>query len=242
MNLVEGGALAAIVLLAYTTQAMAGFGSTVLSVTLAALWLPLPWIMPIVVTLNVPFSVWLAWRERRHVDRRRLVCQILPLMLLGAFGGGWISLHWGVAGLKPLYGGFIVTISLLDIYRSRRRQQAAPGGILRRVMILGAGVVQGLYASGGPLLVVALGGGELSKSAMRATLLCVWSVVNSALIAGFIVSDRYSASMYPVIVGLFPITLAGLWLGNHLHHRMDERQYRLAINVLLIVAGLALMR
>ncbi len=234
--------LGLIVLFAYTTQAVAGFGSTVITVTLAALWLPIPWIMPIVVALNVPFSGWLVWQERRFVDWRLLRRQVLPLMIAGTAAGALLAPLLTNAALRPAYGALIVGLSLLDLWRLRHRHHARFAAPVRATMLLGSGLIQGLYASGGPLLAAAMAGSGLAKSGLRATMLAVWLILNSGLTVWLLAADRYSPELRSATAWLFPVTVLGLIIGNRLHHRIDEHHYRLVIDLVLLFAGLALLR
>lgn len=233
--------LGLIVLFAYTTQAVAGFGSTVITVTLAALWLPIPWIMPIVVALNVPFSAWLVWQERRFIDWRLLLREVLPLMVVGATTGAALAPLLTNAALRPAYGALIVALSLLDLWRLRHNHYQRFAAPVRTAMMLGSGFIQGLYASGGPLLAAAMTGSGLSKAASRVSMLVVWLTLNTGLTTWFIVSLRFTADVRISAAWLFPLTMLGLWLGNRLHDRIDEHQYRLVIDVVLLFAGVALL-
>lgn len=235
-------ALGLIVLFAYTTQAVAGFGSTVITVTLAALWLPIPWIMPIVVALNVPFSGWLVWQERRVVAWRMLVREVMPLMIVGTVAGALMAPLLTGAALRPAYGVLIVALSALDLWRLSQRHHHRFSAPVRSVMTLGSGFVQGLYASGGPLLAAAMAGSGLHKSAVRATMVCVWFAINTGLTVWLFAAGRYVPDVRASTAWLFPVTVLGLWIGNRLHDRIDERQYRLVIDIVLLFAGLALLR
>ncbi|MFA5938378.1 MAG: sulfite exporter TauE/SafE family protein [Sinimarinibacterium sp.] len=234
--------LALIVLFAYTTQALSGFGSTIITVTLAALWLPIPWIMPIVVALNVPFSGWLVWQERRVIDWPLLRREVLPLMIVGTVAGALLAPLLAHTMLRPAYGVLIVALSLFDLWRLQRRHHARFAAPVRTVMVLGSGFTQGMYASGGPLLAAAMGGSGLSKSALRATLLTVWLLLNTGLTLWFVATRRFDADMVVGAAWLFPLTVLGLWMGNHLHHRVNERQHRFVVDIVLLFAGLALLR
>lgn len=234
--------LAAIVLFAYTTQALSGFGSTIISVTLAALWLPIPWILPIVVVLNVPFSGWLVWQERRLIDWPLLRREVLPLMVVGATAGALLAPLLENTMLRPAYGALIVALSLFDLWRLYHRHHARFPAPVRTAMVLGSGFTQGMYASGGPLLAAAMGGSGLSKSALRATMLTVWLLLNTGLTLWFVATGRFGSDLITGAAWLFPLTVAGLWIGNHLHHRVDERQHRLVVDIVLLFAGLALLR
>ncbi len=236
-------ALALIVLLAYTTQAISGFGSTVITITLAALWLPIPAILPIFVLLNVPFSAWLLWQERVNVRWRQLAREIMPLMIVGAvIGAALVPLLAASGTMKHIYGALIVSLSVLDLWRLRQRHHHRFAPPVRVAMIFGSGVAQGLYASGGPLLAAAMAGSGLSKAASRATMITVWFTINTGLTIWLFVAGRYSDEMLVKAGWMFPVTMLGLLIGNRLHDHIDERQYRLLIDALLLIAGLGLLR
>jgi uncharacterized membrane protein YfcA len=47
----------------------------------------------------------------------------------------------------------------------------------------------------------------------------------------------------PLVASYLPLLLLGLWIGEKLHHRVDEQQFRKAIFLLLLVTGsLLIMR
>ncbi|HUP92304.1 MAG TPA: sulfite exporter TauE/SafE family protein [Solimonas sp.] len=233
--------LAAIVLLAYTAQAVTGFGSTVLSLTLAALFLPIAWVMPIVVALNIPFCAYLVWSERAAIDQRLLAREVLPLMLAGAAVGAAAAPWLGGAWLKHSFGALVLSLAALELWRLSRNREPQPSAPLRAGLTLAAGFTQGLYASGGPLLAAALAGSGMNKGAMRATLSVVWLVLNAALTIWFVIGGRIDGAAARTMLLLLPLTLAGLWLGDRLHDRLDQRQFRAAVNALLLVAGAALV-
>ena len=89
------------VLLAYTTEAMTGFGSIVIALSLGALVLPLDTLMPVLVPLNLLLSGYLSIRYRRLVHWRLLVRGILPLMAAGTLAGIWRGPGWGRRCCKP---------------------------------------------------------------------------------------------------------------------------------------------
>src|SRR5690606_37702489 len=65
--------LGVFILFAYTAEAVTGFGSIVIALSLGALLFPIDWLQTILVPLNIAMTGFLAWRHRRHVDRRLLL-------------------------------------------------------------------------------------------------------------------------------------------------------------------------
>lgn len=234
-------ALSAFILLAYTLEAVTGFGSIVIALSLGALLLPIDQLLPVLVPLNIGMTGYLVWRHRAQIDRSLLLGTILPGMLAGTLLGYWLLPYLDAALLKRGFGLLILWFAGRELWRLRHAA-ALPlrPQWLTRAITFGAGISHGLFASGGPLLVYGLAGTPLNKARFRATLVTVWFTLNSLLTLAFLLDGRLQPAL-PQVLAYAPLLLVGLWLGERLHRRFDERHFRLAIYVLLLVTGFLLL-
>ena len=233
--------VALFVLLAYTTEAITGFGSIVISLSLSALVLPLGVLMPVLVPLSLIISVSMTWRYRRQVQWHLLLTRILPLMGIGTLAGYLARSEFDQNLLKTLFGILVVGFSVRELWRLYHGiTPARHGDWWTRGWILAAGVTHGLFASGGPLLVYALSGVALDKTRFRATLITVWLVLNGLLTAAYAVDGSLPAQ-WPHLAVLAPVVIVGMLFGDWLHHRVDEDRFRQMLFVVLLLAGLALV-
>lgn len=227
------------VLVAYTIEAITGFGSLVIALSLGALLLPVPELLPVLVPLNVLMSGFLTWRNRRHIDRALLLKVILPLMLGGTLLG--YLLQNGLADnlLKLLLGLLIVWFACRESWRLWRGTSVQPHPHwLNRVLTLGAGISHGLFASGGPLLVYAMAGTTLDKQRLRASMLCVWFTLNSSLTLLLWSQGRLAQGQQ--LLWFIPLLVIGVLVGEYLHHRVNEQRFRQMVYGLLAVTGVLL--
>ncbi len=227
------------VLVAYTIEAITGFGSLVISLALGALLLPVPELLPVLVPLNVLMSGFLTWRNRQHIDRALLLKVILPLMLGGTLLG--YLLQNGLADnlLKLLLGLLIVWFACRESWRLWRGTSVQPHPHwLNRVLTLGAGISHGLFASGGPLLVYAMAGTTLDKQRLRASMLCVWFTLNSSLTLLLWAQGRLAQGQQ--LLWFIPLLVIGVLVGEYLHHRVNEQRFRQMVYGLLAVTGVLL--
>ncbi len=234
-------ALAGFILLAYTLEAISGFGSIVIALSLGALLQPIDQLLPVLVPLNICMTGYLTWRHRQLIDRRLLLGMILPGMLLGTLIG-YALLPWLDAALaKRLFGALVLWFAARELWRLRHAgAQPARPLWLSRLLSLGAGVSHGLFASGGPLLVFALAGTSLDKARLRATLVTVWFSLNSLLTLAFLLDGRLLPAL-PQVASYAPLLLLGIWLGERLHRRINEQHFRIAIYGLLLGTGALLL-
>lgn len=233
--------LGAFILLAYTTEAMTGFGSIVIALSLGALLLPISTMLPVLVPLNIVMTGYLTWRLRAHINRPTLLRLILPIMGAGTLAGYLLHPWLGESLLQSLFGLLIVWFTARELWRSRSAAASRPHGALwTRGWTFAAGITHGLFASGGPLLVYALTGATLDKACFRATLIAVWFTLNSCLTLAFL-ADGSLLPALPQVGAYLPLLLIGVLLGDWLHRRVDERTFRLTVHVVLLLSGLALV-
>jgi hypothetical protein len=231
--------LAAVVVGAFGVEAATGFGATVIAVSLGVHLFPLDVLLPVVVPLGLVLSASIAWRERAHTDRRLLTRRILPLMGLGLAIGIALFERASNAALQRAFGAFVVGVAALELWRERKGAPAAAlPPLASRAALLGAGVVHGLFSTGGPLLVWSLGRAPIAKHAFRATLSTVWLVLGTALSSAYALRGHLDAASLAATAALLPALGAALLLGEWLHHRLDEARFRRVVYALLLATGL----
>lgn len=228
--------LAIFVLFAYTVEAVTGFGSIVIALSLGALLLPVPELLPVLVPLNILMTGWLSWRLRRSIDFRLLLTRILPLMGIGTLTGYLLLPFFSEQWLKPLFGLLIIWFAGRELWRLHHNRPMHHPRWITPPLILLAGITHGLLASGGPLLVYALAGTTLDKARFRATLISVWFVLNGSLTMAFLLDGRLRSAL-PAIAWLAGLIPVGVLLGGYLHHRVDEVVFRRLVYSLLVITG-----
>jgi uncharacterized membrane protein YfcA len=232
--------LGAIVAVAFAVEATTGFGATVIAVTLGVHLFPLDELLPVIVPLGLVMSVTIAWRQRAHADRALLGRLVLPLMLAGLAIGFAIFERASSGALQRAYGAFVVALAAAELVRMRRatQPQRPLSSAATRAAVLGAGVIHGLWSSGGPVLVYALGRLPIEKRAFRATLVTVWTVMGVSLTVAYAATGRVGRDTLAATAALLPVLAVAFAAGEWLHHRLDETRFRRVVYALLVAAGL----
>lgn len=233
--------LALFVLGAYTIETITGFGSIVIALSLGALLLPVDAMLPVLVPLNICMTGYLVVRHRRHIHGPTLLRLILPLMAAGTLAGYGLRPWLGDEITRVLLGVLVVWFAGRGLWRARRGLTVKRHGPLwSGSWMFAAGVTHGLFASGGPLLVHALTGVELTKAQFRATLVTVWLSLNGLLTLAFAVDGSLWPAL-PRVAVFLPLLVAGVILGEWLHHRVREEPFREIVFAVLLATGLALV-
>jgi uncharacterized membrane protein YfcA len=234
--------LAGIVFFSYTTQAITGFGSTVVALALGAQIYSIPELLPVLVALNIPLCLYFVLRHRDKIQKALLMREILPWMSVGVAGGALLLITLPVPALKPGLGILIVFFSLREGLRLLlKRDAAAMEPAMFRLWTTAAGVTHGLYASGGPLLVYAVSRKNLDTSAFRATMMSVWLFFNFFLLALYFYDGKWTAQTERAVMFLLPLIPAGIYAGEILHHRIPVRGFWILVQLVLFVSGVSFL-
>ncbi len=233
--------LPAIALLAYTVQTTVGFAAALVCLSLGAQAYPLEPLVVAVAGAACLQSTLLLTRHRRDV-RWRALALALPL----AGGGLVLGLALRAQLDGPLFHRafalFVVLAAAAGLLAMVRGRALPAPTSLRRAALFGGGVVHGLFATGGPLVVLWANAALPTKEAFRATLAVVWLAANLTLVLAAALSGRLTGEVGRAFLLLLPGLAGGFLLGEHLHARLPERLFRAGVHGLLLFAGLVLFR
>lgn len=235
--------LAPIIFLAFTTEATAGFGSSIIALTIGAHFFAIGEIVPVVVLLNVGLTIYMVARYHSHVAWRLLLLVILPIMGIGLAAGQLAFHSLSGAHLQLGLGVLVIFVSARELWmlRSHLGKPSPLARIERAVWLLGAGVIHGLYATGGPPLVYVVGRVGFDKLSFRSTMATIWLTLDIVLVGSFVATGVLDADGFERAGWLAPVVIAAIVLGEVLHRKIPERPFRRIVFALLLVAGASLL-
>ena len=212
--------------------------------------MPIDAVLAALLPVNVLLSAYLTARYWRAVDTRVLLRRVLAWMVPGMAIGMLPSLvpqlaaQRGQGAIRTLFAAFVVVLASSELWRARRASTAEARPLsapLAALSLLGAGVVHGLFACGGPMLVYVVGRELTDKARFRATLSAVWLLLNFVLVVSYVADGtigRASLERSGVLLGAL---IGGLVIGEWLHGKLSVERFRLAVFTLLFFAGGALL-
>lgn len=229
--------------LSYTLSTFSGFGAVIITITLGSYFYPVKWMLPVLMPVTLISNLIIVTRHRQYVDRQILLKTVMPAMGFGLIVGIGIFNYVPGEALKRFLGIMIVGLSARELFNMFFRQEKmVPLSSGKSIAyILSAGVIHGIYATGGPLLVYALNRLNLSKSEFRSTLAAIWSLINIALVTSYVLTGRVTSSSLQSSLYILPSLAFGMFLGEVMHSRINERPFRIFTFILLLISGLPII-
>jgi uncharacterized membrane protein YfcA len=237
----EIAAAGLILFLAYSLRAITGFGSALVAVPLLSLFLPLQFVVPWIVALDVAAAFVLtgaSWRNR-EVDWGE-IRWLLPPASLGILLGLLLLVELPQRALALGLGGLIILFGLrylLGLHGERpvSRIWALPAGAL-------GGAIGSLFATGGPPSVIYLSHRLRDKSRLRATLSGLFLIEGGLRLLAFVAAALLvQPGMLKALLLGAPIMGLALYAGHHVHISLSQRRVLQLVGVLLAASGCALI-
>ncbi|MEA5031953.1 MAG: sulfite exporter TauE/SafE family protein [Sphaerochaeta sp.] len=230
------------VLATHALEAVTGFGCTVLALPFLSLLFGVPEAVATLTILAWLLAVYIVITNWRHIDFRQWAL-ITALMLCGLPIGIFIFRTNGGEILHTLLAIFIILTSILQLLRLTRK--VPPSGALSKpvsyLLLFAAGIVHGMFSSGGPLVVLYATAALPDKARFRATLCLLWTSLNTIIILTDVFGKHLTAPVLGRTALLVPFLIAGIVAGERIHHRVDAKTFSIIVFGMLLLTGLFML-
>lgn len=181
--------------------------------------------------------LWITIRNIRYINKKELA-KITAFMFVGMVGG---MILFKIAPLDFLLKGYAVFIILIALKKLFIKKEINVPQQLMIFVLLLAGVIHGMFVSGGALLVVYAVSALKEKSEFRATLSPVWVLLNGYLMITHIVGGSFTPHVVRMTaICIIPLVVS-VWLGNKLHHKINQSVFLKMTYILLLLSGILLI-
>ena len=224
-----------------TVYCLFGFGSGMLAISvLSFFYARLTPLVVLLLLINLPSEIIVLSRSHREV-RLEKVRWILPGMFLGTVAGTRI-LHTGEnSTLYTALGIAIILFSLFFLFNAQPMRTLKPPAAASVGVGAMSGFLAGLFSMGGPPVILFFRLTTGGKGEFRASLISIFFITGLIRIPLYCIQGLIGTHDVAAAVLAMPVVLAGTYVGNHLHLRIDERHFRKGVAVVLCTLGLLIV-
>ncbi len=222
-----------------------GFGSNIIAVALGTHFFGIDFLLPILIPLNFITASSIVLRHHRFIDTRILKNRIIPVTVTGLFLGFAIFNYLADSIiLKNGFGLFVVGYASIELFKLFYRNRAEPSPLsfyLSAPWLFLGGLIQGIYASGGPMLVIFANRQFSDKQTFRSTLSGTFLLLASILLVLYYFTGRFSLDTLMLIIALLPSLVLGFIVGEWIHLHVNAKIFKVTVFVLLLLSGFSLI-
>lgn len=225
---------------AYTVFGLTGFGAAMVAVPILVQFLPLHFVVPMLLLLDFITTTMVGLRNRASVSRAELL-RLLPFMMAGVALGttvlAKVESRWLLVGLGLFV--LVMTIRALVVPATHGQETgtgwAAPAGVI-------GGVFSALFGTGGPIYTMYLSRRLTHMDQFRATIAAV--ILVSAVVRLFAFAGSgllHQGNLLGSAAFAVPFSLAGLAVGSMLRRRISAQAVRRALLLFLAASGASVL-
>jgi uncharacterized membrane protein YfcA len=232
-------AMAAILLAAYFIRGITGFGSGLISVPLLALFLPLKFVVPLILLLDFTASVVIGGFNFKRVQWGE-VGALIPFGIVGVVLGTSLLVRLPPEPMLIALAGFVFVFAMRSVFNIRGEKPISRGWAVPASLT--GGTVGALFGTGGPPYVIYLTHRIHDKSDLRATFSALFFTEGMTRIASFLIAGLLmTAQVWATYFAALPLMLGALYLGGRVHVGLSPVQMTRLVGVLLLVSSLSLL-
>lgn len=218
-------------------QAITGFAGTLLAMPPAMMLIGVHQAKVILNIMAFLSCFILAVKSYKNIQWKILL-NIIVYMAAGMLAGIWLFEHLSLDLLLPVYGVMILLIALKKMFIKKEIEMT---GWMLNGILLAAGVIHGMFVSGGALLVVYAAAVLKDKENFRATVAAVWVVLNTGLMISDILNGYMTSSVVKMTeISILPLALA-IYIGNKIHEKIDQEVFMKITYILLLASGISIL-
>jgi hypothetical protein len=230
---------AAILLAAYFIRGITGFGSGLISVPLLALFLPLKFVVPLILLLDFTASLVIGGFNWQRV-RWREVLTLIPFGVVGVLVGTHLLVNMPQTPMLVALALFVFLFALKSLLNMQGDKPVSP--LWAAPAALTGGTVGALFGTGGPPYVIYLSHRIHDKSDLRATFAAVFFTEGITRVISFLVAGLLmSREIWIAYIAALPIVLGSLYLGSRVHLGLTAAHMARLVGGLLLVSSVSLL-
>jgi uncharacterized membrane protein YfcA len=232
-------ATAAILLTAYFIRGVTGFGSGLVSVPLLALFLPLQFVVPLILLLDFTSSIVIGGFNFRRVQWRE-VGVLIPFGIAGVAIGTSLLVNMPKTPMLIALAVFVFIFAVRSLLNIKGDKPVSRGWAIPASLT--GGTVGALFGTGGPPYVIYLSHRIHDKSDLRASFSALFFTEGITRIASFVIAGLLlSRDVWFAYFAALPIILGSLYFGGRVHVGLSPAQMTRLVGGLLLISSLSLL-
>ncbi len=240
-----------VILLTNIIQGITGFAGTILAMPPSIILVGYSVAKPILNVLAIVSGAYVFITHGKHVNWKEL-WKVVTIMILGIVAGIFLK-SFLVGKESLLYRGLGIFVILLAVYgyyqqiRPKAEEDQKISNSLGKEkiqsypLLIGAGIVHGMFVCGGPLLIGYLSKAIKDKVSFRATISTIWIILNTIILFDDIYAGYWNMELIRLSLIAVPFLIVGMVIGARLYKSMSQQLFMKITYILLFISGITLL-
>lgn len=220
--------------IAYTVQAITGFAGNILAMSPGIHLIGMDTTIVLLNVAGVLGCGMLAIRCWKSIDWAHF-SRVIVVLFVFLFVGIWLDTVLPLRILLTIYGVIIIAVAVRNL--ALRKQVEVPAWLLW-VVVACAGIIQGMFVSGGAFLVIWATHTLKGRDTFRGTMSLIWTLLNLVYLVIKTLQGVWTAETVQLAIFLLPLIFISTFLGDRLQRHIGKEGFIRFVYVLLLCIGI----
>lgn len=226
-----------VLFLSNTIQTITGFAGTLLAMPFSIRLVGIEEAKAVINIFTMLACAVIAVQNYRYINYK-ILAKMVAGMAVGMIIGTWLFEQLPLDILLDAYAVLVILVAAKKMFIKKEIHLPAWAMLF---VLLAAGIIHGMFLSGGALLVVYAVTVLKDKNEFRATVAPVWVILNALLIVSHYRAGYYTVqTLRATAISVIPLA-ASIVIGNILYRKINQQQFLKLTYVLLIISGVSLL-
>lgn len=237
MNFINEFLFQIIIIFTNIIQIAAGFGGSIIAIPFSVKIIDFESVKMVLNTYSEVGCIILMLQTFKEINWKEFIKMTIG-MTFGILVGWKIVSIVNLEFLMPVYALFVIAIG---IYKLAFKHEIKYDSKWLFIIVLFAGIIHGIFLSGGCMLVVYAVMAVKDKTEFRATLNAVWVVIGFFwILYDYFIGNFTTINIIRSLIGIATLAIS-IPAGNFLFKKLDQRRFLNVIYILVIIAGINLL-
>ncbi len=218
----------------FVIESMIGLGGTLIAYSILLFFIDTKVLIVSTIILPIFASVVILFSDIKNLSVKVWIKNAL-ICLVGMSIGIYLFEYLPDKLILRILSIFLIVFGLRNLFF----KEITIGGIVGKVMVFIAGIIQGVIGTGGPVAIIGMKKQLKTKAEVRVTMAMFFLSLN--LIRIFQLSFNYKIEDFFVYYWVSLPIFLGIIAGHYLNKRVSEKQFTKVLSVFFIIAGTLLM-
>lgn len=224
-------------LFANTMQTITGFAGNLIAMPLSIKLVGYDSARAVINIFTLLACTYISIKNIKYINRRELL-KMSIIMIIGMALGNVLLRLFRIDFLIYLYGALILVIAINKLFWTQKIKIPDWGMLL---LLVSAGIIHGLFLSGGALAVVYAVSKIKNKDEFRATISPLWVILGSIQIFFHFREGLYTGhTLFLILISIVPMT-ASILLGNIMYKHISKKVFLRITYVLLLLSAITVL-
>ncbi|MBQ6540760.1 MAG: sulfite exporter TauE/SafE family protein [Oscillospiraceae bacterium] len=226
-----------VVMLAMFIQSLVGFGGNPIAMPLGIILVGVGLAKPVMTILAGFIGIVVAVREYKYINWRELF-KMCGVMLVGVILGLWVFKSVKLDFLIIAYALVVIAIGVKKLFFPSEKEASDK---IKYTALGLAGLMQGLFVSGGSFLAVYSVAKLKDKQEFRATSNAVWGILNTFMLITYFFDGTMNREVALTSAICIVPTMVIAWLAGKLSRKINKQTFLKLAYIIIIISGAVLL-